>query len=284
MNIRELLVHWHLAMHTKAWASEQVLWEAIAARGLTALDDARQLADVAALAPLQQAWADHAWRNQVATLYRTQPLVTRLDAAYPPRLAESNQPPAVLFYQGDWAVLARLSLAVVGSRQAGRYTRQALVELGRELPAVTVISGLAAGADSFAHEYALSRGWPTVAVVANGLDQVYPAANRSLQAAIAQAGLLVSEYPLGVLPAPFRFVARNRIIAGLAHGVLVTEAAVHSGSLITANYALQNNREVFALPNRVGEAQGVGTNALIQAGAKLVQTGADLLEELQFYP
>ncbi|WP_338034760.1 DNA-processing protein DprA [Lacticaseibacillus kribbianus] len=284
MQVRELLVHWHLAMHTTAWASEQALWEAIEARGLGPEDDAHALAGVAALAPLQAKWADHAWRNQAATLYASGGVLTRLDAAYPPRLAEASQPPAVLFYQGDLGALHRLSVAIVGARQASRYTRQALAAIGRGLPAITVLSGLAAGADTFAHEYALSRGWPTVAVVANGLDQVYPAHNRALQATIAKTGLLLSEYPPGVAPAPFRFVARNRIIAGLAHGVLVTEAAAHSGSLITANYALQNNREVFALPNRVGEPLGDGTAALIQAGAKLVWTDADLLDELQFYP
>ncbi|WP_404819958.1 DNA-processing protein DprA [Lacticaseibacillus daqingensis] len=271
MKIRELMVHWHLLMHTKAWTTEDALWQALAERGLHADDSAQALADWAGGASLQAAWADEQWRHQAQTLYRQVPLLTRLDPAYPARLRESNQPPLVLFTRGAVSLLDRLSLGVVGARQATRYTRQALSELGRGLPAPVIVSGLAAGADTFAHEYALSRGWPTIAVIANGLDQVYPAHNRALQARIAASGLVLSEYPPGVLPAPFRFVARNRIIAGLVHGILVTEAAHKSGSLITANYALQNGREVFALPNRVGEPLGVGTNELIQAGG---QTGA----------
>ena len=149
---------------------------------------------------------------------------------------------------------------------------------------MTIVSGLAAGADSMAHEAALAAGLPTIAVIANGIDQVYPAKNRSLQRQISRVGLIVSEYPPGTAPQRFQFVARNRIIAGLAHGVMVTEAEIKSGSLITANYALQHNREVFALPNRFGDVLGAGTNALIQAGAAIVTGPETLVENMHFYP
>nr|WP_179395773.1 DNA-processing protein DprA [Lacticaseibacillus absianus] len=270
-------------MHTKAWETEATLWQIIVARQLGPDDDASQLADWPGVAPLQIAWTDPEWRHTAHQLYRRQPVLTRLDPQYPLRLQESSQPPLVLFFAGRLGLLERLALAVVGARQASRYTREALISLGRDLPALVIVSGLAAGADTFAHQYALSREWPTIAVLANGLDQVYPARNVELQARIGQVGLLLSEYPPGVTPQPFRFVARNRIIAGLVHGVLVTEAAAHSGSLITANFALQNGREVFAVPNQLDAPLGVGTNALIQAGAKLVQRSADIAEELRFY-
>lgn len=285
MLIRELLIWWHLAMFTKAWATEQVVWDVLSEHGLHAEDDAQALQDAPELAPLRTKWQDHAWRTEMAPVVAEPGILTRLDAAYPPRLAEITQPPLVLFYAGDLTVLNQLTLAIVGSRNAGRYSRDGLARLADTLPEMTILSGLAIGADTFAHEFALDQGWPTVAVVANGLDRVYPRRNVGLQARIQKSGgLLLSEYPPGVGPEPYRFVARNRIIAGLAHGILVTEAAAHSGSLITANFGLQHNREVFALPNLLTEPLGVGTNQLIQAGAKLVETGADIAAELQFYP
>jgi len=211
------------------------------------------------------------------------PFISQVDPAYPPRLKESFQPPLVLFYQGDARLLSQLSLAVVGARQASAYTRLSLEYLFPELVPMTIASGLAQGADSMAHETALAQGRPTIAVVAHGLDTIYPTANRMLFNRISQQGLVLSEYPPGTPPAKFRFVARNRIIAGLAHGVLVTEAKHKSGSLITANYGLQNNREVFALPGQIQSVLAQGPNALIQAGAKLVMHGSDINEELHFY-
>lgn len=284
MDLRELVYVWHLAMHTKAWRHENELWTEIERRQLKLSDSVKTMADWGPLVAIQPFVHDVAWFQQARESYRTVPVLTRFDASYPPRLAESNQPPLVLFYRGRLSLLPRLTLAVVGARTATRYTRQALERLANELPPLAIVSGLAAGADTFALEMALSHGWPTIAVIANGMDRVYPASNLELQARIAEEGLLLSEYPAEVWPAPYRFVARNRIIAGLAHGVLVTEAARKSGSLITANYALQNNREVFALPNRLGEALGTGTNELLQVGAKLVQSGANIMEELQFFP
>ncbi|WP_461214419.1 DNA-processing protein DprA [Lacticaseibacillus sp. GG6-2] len=279
MQVRDFLFYWHLANYTKGFEVQADAWRQLQEhRGDETLD-------LAWLTPAQRGLlADETLRRLAREQYAQTRFMTRLDAAYPPRLEESFQPPNVLFYRGDWTVLNRICLAIVGARRAGKYTELALKRLGASMPPVTVVSGLAAGADTFAHEFALSRGWPTVAVIASGLDVAYPAASLTLQQTIARTGLVLSEYPLGVRPQPYRFVARNRIIAGLAHGVLVTEAASHSGSLITANLALQANREVFALPNRIDAPLGMGTNQLLQAGAKPVLSGDNIMEELRFYP
>ena len=235
--------------------------------------------------PALTAWVRTELAHQTATFeqLRQLPFITLVDPAYPPRLKESFQPPLVLFYVGDAQLLQQLSLAVVGARQATTYTRQSLTQLFPELDPMVIVSGLAQGADRIAHETALLQGRSTIAVVAHGLDTVYPAVNRPLFDQIRQQGLILSEYPPGTPPAKFRFVARNRIIAGLSHGVLVTEARHKSGSLITANYGLQNNREVFALPGLMHAPLAEGPNALIQAGAKLVMHGVDINEELHFY-
>ncbi len=279
MQVRDFLFYWHLANYTKGFKEQAAAWQQLQThRGDEQLDPAW-------LTPQQRALlAADDLRHEARVQYAHTRFMTRLDAAYPPRLEESFEPPSVLFYRGDWAALNHLCLAVVGARRAGKYSGDALKRLGQSMPPVTIISGLAAGADTLAHEFALLHGWPTVAVIANGLDIAYPATGLQLQQTIARVGLVISEYPLGVRPKPYRFVARNRIIAGLAHGVLVTEAAAHSGSLITANLALQANREVFAVPNRIDAPLGIGTNALIQAGAKSVLTGDNIMEELRFYP
>lgn len=284
MELRELMLVWHWAFYQKSWAKEARLWQEIARRRLPESAPVSALADWAPLRELRPFVIDAAWLHEVRAFYRTGLFVTRFDPTYPPRLAESNQPPLVLFYHGTLDLLDNVTLAVVGARRATRYTELALRRLGETLPPLVILSGLAAGADGMAHRFALSRGWPTVAVVASGLDVAYPAAHRELQQLIGEAGLLLSEYPPHTLPQKFQFVARNRVIAGLAHGVLVTEAAAHSGSLITANYALQNNREVFALPGRLDAPLSAGTNALIQAGAKLIASGQDIADELHFFP
>ncbi|MFD1440717.1 DNA-processing protein DprA [Lacticaseibacillus hegangensis] len=284
MKLRELMLVWHWAMYTKSWKTEQGLWEEITRRGLNAETPVSALRDWVPLKALRPFAQDAAWLTTVRQYYRTGLFVTRFDPTYPERLAESNQPPLVLFYRGRIDQLDNMTLAVVGARRATTYTETALRRLGETLPPLVVLSGLAAGADGMAHRFALSKGWPTVAVIATGLDVAYPPAHRQLQQVIAENGLVLSEYPPSTQPQKFQFVARNRIIAGLAHGVLVTEAAAHSGSLITANYALQNNREVFALPNRIDAPIGEGSNMLIQAGAKLVTTGQDIADELHFFP
>ncbi|MDD5033839.1 MAG: DNA-processing protein DprA [Methylococcaceae bacterium] len=204
------------------------------------------------------------------------------DAAYPKALREIPDPPPLLFVDGEPAALQARQLAVVGSRNpspigermAGDFAR-ALVQAG-----FAVTSGLALGIDGAAHRGALSGGGLTLAVAGTGLDQVYPRRHRFLAEQILdQGGALISEFPLGTPPQAGNFPRRNRIISGLSLGVLVVEAAARSGSLITARMALEQGREVFALPGSINDPLARGCNALIKQGAKLVETVTDILEE-----
>lgn len=208
--------------------------------------------------------------------------LTILDKRYPLQLQEIYSPPVVLFYQGDIELLdSKKLLGVVGARQCSSYALQALNQL---LPNViqqklTLVSGLAKGVDGLSHQLALKHHGKTIAVIGNGLDVSYPSCNRALQTQIAHMGLLLSEYPLGSRPLKYHFPLRNRIIAGLCQTVLVVEARHHSGSLITANLALQENRNVLALPGRINDIYSTGCNELIAAGAKPVLNSNDILEE-----
>lgn len=207
--------------------------------------------------------------------------LTILDDDYPDCLAQIYQPPIILYYAGRRDLLKAPKLAVVGARQCSQYSHQCLPQL---IPAfvrhrLVIVSGLAKGVDQLAHEQTLAAGGKTIAVLGNGYDVYYPALNRHLQEQIKQQGLILSEYPPDTPPRKFQFVARNRIIAGLSQGILVTEARQKSGSLITANYALQENRNVYALPGSVLWPASVGTNQLIQAGATPVLTAADVLTD-----
>lgn len=199
--------------------------------------------------------------------------LTILDKRYPSQLQEIYSPPVVLFYQGDLELLdSKKLLGVVGARQCSSYALQALTQL---LPNVIqqkliLVSGLAKGVDGLSHQLALKHHGKTIAVIGNGLDISYPSCNRALQTQIAHAGLLLSEYPLESRPLKYHFPLRNRIIAGLCQTVLVVEARHHSGSLITANLALQENRNVLALPGRINDIYSTGCNELIAAGAKPV--------------
>jgi len=211
-------------------------------------------------------------------------LITLDDPAYPALLRTIHQPPVILYVKGVAAALDSPGLGVVGSRAATSYGREVAGRLSYSLAqhGFTIISGLALGIDTEAHRGALAAGGRTVAVLGCGLDIVYPASNRDLFDAIPEAGALVSEYPLGTQPDGFRFPARNRIISGLGLGVVVVEAAKKSGSLITAEHALEQGREVFAIPGRVDSFKSAGTHGLLKQGAKLVQTVDDILEELPF--
>lgn len=208
--------------------------------------------------------------------------LTILDKRYPLQLQEIYSPPVVLFYQGDIELLdSKKLLGVVGARQCSSYALQALTQL---LPNVIqqkliLVSGLAKGVDGLSHQLALKHHGKTIAVIGNGLDVSYPSCNRTLQTQIAHTGLLLSEYPLGSRPLKYHFPLRNRIIAGLCQTVLVVEARHHSGSLITANLALQENRNVLALPGRINDIYSTGCNELIAAGAKPVLNSNDILEE-----
>ena len=211
-------------------------------------------------------------------------VLTLRDPDYPPLLREVYAPPPVLFLRGALAAEDRLSLAVVGTRGATAYGKHMAERLVADLVAsgVSVVSGLARGIDAVAHRTALQQGGRTLAVLGSGVDVIYPAEHRTLAAGVAAAGALLSEYPPGAKPERDNFPARNRLIAGMTMGTLVVEAGEVSGALITARMALEQNREVFALPGNVTSAASAGCNALIRRGeAKLVARVEDILEEIQ---
>jgi len=210
-------------------------------------------------------------------------LLTLGDAAYPRALLESPDPPLLLYVQGELGALGAASLAVVGSRKPtaqgldhARRFAQAFAEAG-----LVVVSGLALGIDGAAHEGALAAGGRTIAVLGTGIDRVYPQRHLALGARIAAQGALLSEFVPGTPPLAENFPQRNRIIAGLSLGTLVVEAALRSGSLITARLANEAGREVFALPGSIHAEQSRGCHALIRDGARLVETPAEILEELR---
>jgi DNA processing protein len=204
------------------------------------------------------------------------------DPDYPPRLRELPDPPLVLYVRGDAKVLSRCCLAMVGTRKPSAYGSQVAHRLARELAerGVIIVSGLARGADSCAHRGALeAKNGKTVAVQGRGMDDIYPRENKRLAEKIAENGAVISEFPLGTGPLPENFPIRNRIISGLSLGVLVVEAAEYSGSLITARLALDQNREVFAVPGNITSPQSFGPNHLLKQGAKLVDQWMDVIEE-----
>jgi DNA processing protein len=204
------------------------------------------------------------------------------DPAYPSRLKQIYDYPPVLYVKGSLPAEDEPCLAIVGTRRPTVYGRQVTEEIAADLArsSITVISGLARGIDSVAHRAALDAGGKTVAVFGSGLDIVYPGENTRLARAIAERGALVSEYPLGVKPKAENFPLRNRIMSGLSLGVLVVEAGERSGALITAQQAVEQNREVFAIPGSILSPASQGTNRLIQEGAKLTRNHTDILQEL----
>ncbi len=209
-------------------------------------------------------------------------VLTLGDASYPPRLREIYEAPPVLYVRGEILPEDEWALAVVGSRRVTSYGRQVTEELttGLAQAGLTIVSGLARGVDTVAHRAALKAEGRTIAVLGCGLDMVYPGENLRLAQEIIQHGALISDYPLGTRPKPENFPRRNRIMSGLSLGVLVTEAMDRSGALITANLALEQDREVFAVPGNVFSPASRGCNRLIRDGAKLVQEVNDILEEL----
>lgn len=222
--------------------------------------------------------AAHAWLDGGAA----RALYALDDARYPAPLLQTADPPLALFVEGDDACLARPMLAIVGSRHATAQGLDNARAFAHHFAAAgwTVVSGLASGIDGAAHEGALAAGGATLAVVGTGPDIVYPPRHHALAARIRAHGLVVSEYGPGTPALAQNFPRRNRIIAGLAAGTLVVEAAPQSGSLITARLAAEAGREVFAIPGSIHAAQSRGCHALIRQGAKLVETAADVLEEL----
>jgi DNA processing protein len=209
-------------------------------------------------------------------------VVTLADNIYPRLLLEIPDPPPLLYAVGSLGLLQRPALAVVGSRNATPQGERNAESFARALSerGFTIVSGLALGIDAAAHRGGLAGGGSTIAVLGTGIDILYPRRNASLAEEIAQRGLLISEFPLGTAPAAPNFPRRNRLISGLAQGCLVVEAALASGSLITARAAAEQGREVFALPGSIHSPLSKGCHALIKTGAKLAESADDILAEL----
>lgn len=212
-------------------------------------------------------------------------MVTIADVNYPAQLKETPQPPWVLYYRGRLELASRPSVAMVGTRVPTAYGRKVGEMLAEQLSAagLTVVSGLARGIDSVCHEAALAGAGRTIAVVATGLERVYPPENRELERRISREGLVLSEYPIGTPSHPGLFPQRNRIIAGLSLGTVVVEADSRSGSLITADAALEAGRDVFAVPGPLTSPKSRGALELIKQGAKLVTGASDIMEEYVSY-
>jgi DNA processing protein len=210
-------------------------------------------------------------------------LIPVTDARYPPALRDIFDPPPLLYARGRVELLATLMLGVVGTRRPTAYGGVAASKLSADLAAagVTVASGMARGIDTAAHRGVLEVGGDTVAVFGCGIDQIYPAENRKLAEEIAKLGLLISEFPMGAPAYPQNFPIRNRIISGMSAGVLVVEGSEYSGSAITAKLAIEQNREVFAVPGNITSKMSWGPNLLIKQGAKLVQEWNDVVVELK---
>ena len=222
---------------------------------------------------------------QRALAWAAQPghsIVTLADETYPRLLLEIADPPPLLYARGRVELLSRGALAVVGSRNATQQGEANAESLARALSAagLTIVSGLALGIDAAAHRGGLAGAGSTIAVLGTGIDVVYPGRNAPLAAEIAERGLLLSEFPLGTGPAAQNFPRRNRLISGLARGCLVVEAALASGSLITARAAAEQGREVFAIPGSIHSPLSKGCHALIKSGGKLVESAEDVLTEL----
>jgi DNA processing protein len=213
-------------------------------------------------------------------------IVTVLDDDYPRILREIPGPPPVLYYRGSLQTEDKPTVAIVGTRRATSYGREATNRIASDLAAaeVTVVSGLAKGIDGFAHRAALEAGGRTIAVMASGVDIVYPTEHRQLAERIVESGALVSDYPPGTKPDAPNFPARNRIISGLSLATIVVEAPTRSGALITVGFAADQGRDVYAVPGSILSSASEGTNKLLRQGATPLTSAADLLEDLQLAP
>ncbi len=210
-------------------------------------------------------------------------VTTIFDEDYPIKLKNIYDPPILLYYLGKFVDSDEDALAIVGTRAPSSYGKSVINTLVKELVAqnLTIVSGFARGIDTMAHKAVIQNGGRTIAVLGNGIDRIYPAENRSLKIQIIENGVYCSEFPLGTKPDAVNFPRRNRIISGLCLGTFVIEAGEKSGAILTAYYAVDQNREVFALPGRVNDSKSKGTNRLIQRGAKLVLDVEDILNEIE---
>lgn len=234
------------------------------------------------LAQIQEQWDEKVWIQKLKMYQRNGiEIVTYYDQEYPDSLKQIANPPWVLYCKGDIRLLKSASLAFVGTRYPTSYGKQAAMKLARQCSEQgwTIVSGMALGIDTASHQGALLGKGKTIAVMGTGMDRWYPPQNRELYEKIAKEGLIVTEYPWGMKPHPGLFPQRNRIIAALTMGTIVIEAAEKSGSLITADCALEYSKDVFAVPGSIFSRQSQGTLKLIQQGAKLVIEVNDILEE-----
>lgn len=259
------------------WAQQQSKWDDISAK---------KLCQVGHITKFRHQFSNsYNWLMQSPTtvneLVMGERWVCISDDSYPLKLKEGYEPPLILFYRGNWQLINTPSLAIVGSRKATNYSLKVLEKLLTPTicQKLTIVSGLADGVDSLAHYRSIYLQGSTIAVIGTGLDIFYPVKNKKLQQDIANNHLLISEYPNGTRGYRSHFPERNRIIAGITEALLVTEAAQHSGSLITANLALQNNRNVLAVPGSILSPVSIGTNELIEAGAKPILRPEAILEE-----
>ncbi|WP_457570407.1 DNA-processing protein DprA [Desulfovulcanus sp.] len=229
-------------------------------------------------------WEEQAEQDLKRITQKKYKLVIWTDDDYPYLLKQIPDPPLILYFLGEKNLLKAPCLAVVGSRKCSRYGLDMAKQICRELSAngITIVSGLAHGIDTQAHLAALEERGSSIAVLGTGIDIIYPAQNKSLWEKLTRHGLILTEFPPGTIPEAKNFPYRNRIISGLSLGVLVIQGAQKSGSLITAMLALEQNREVFAIPGAVNMTNYDGCNYLIQQGAFLVQSAADILRELSF--
>jgi DNA processing protein len=209
-------------------------------------------------------------------------LVNRTDPEYPPMLREIYDPPTLLYVRGNAEVLTMPCVSIVGTRKPTLYGTQMAERLGRELAArgVTVVSGMARGIDAIAHQGAMAANGRAIGVLGTGVNVCYPKENKKLYEKVLERGAIISEFPLGTHPSPENFPIRNRIVAGMPHGVVVVEGAQYSGSLITARLAMEFGREVFGVPGNVTQPVSFAPNQLIRQGAKLITNGEDVIEDL----
>ena len=227
-----------------------------------------------------------AWDEAEKEIIRAEKAAVKIvpftDSSYPARLRMISDPPSLLYLKGEIRRDDEKAVAVVGSRSTSDYGRRVARDLCRGLASLgfTVVSGMARGIDGTAHETSLNAGGRTIAVLGSGVDRVYPAEHDKLYRRISENGAVISEFPMGTRPLAFNFPARNRLISGLSLGVVVVEATEKSGSLITAALALEQGREVFAVPGEVGASRSRGAHRLIRQGAKLVETVDDIVEEI----
>ncbi|EEJ72095.1 DNA-processing protein DprA [Lactobacillus ultunensis] len=216
-----------------------------------------------------RAFRDSELDRLVRQIYQQCQVVGFFDEAYPQKLRQIYRPPIILFVQGDISLLAKETMTIVGSRYPTNYSERVINRIVPNLikKEIVIASGLAKGVDSLAHQAALRNQGKTIAVIGNGLNHSYPRQNFDLQREIIQNGVVISEYLPDTPPRPFRFPERNRILAGLSKGVIITEAKEKSGSLITANLAMQENRDVYAVPGPITNQLSAGPNQLIEDGA-----------------